>query len=197
MWQVPETRPSILLRVQDPSDQDAWRIFESIYHPAIYRAARKRGLQDADADDVAQVVLAKLSSRPDQFCLDKSRGRFRTWLTRVTENAVIDLLRKQKREASVENGVEHVISDRRSFRDQLEHEYRREVFAWASRVIRSEFTDDVWRSFWMTAVEGHSVSDVAEELKRSVGAVYTSRSRIMQRLKQQVGQFDAEMDKEL
>ncbi len=41
----PPTRYSLLARLTDVDDGDAWRAFESIYQPAIYRYARHRGLQ--------------------------------------------------------------------------------------------------------------------------------------------------------
>ena len=56
-----ETRPSLLLRLGDPSDRTAWEEFTSLYWPVIYRLARKRGLQDADAQDLAQKILLTLS----------------------------------------------------------------------------------------------------------------------------------------
>ncbi|HJN10352.1 MAG: hypothetical protein QGG09_11400 [Pirellulaceae bacterium] len=53
MAQLPETRNSLLLKVRDPADADAWIEFAAIYRPVIYRLARRRGLQDADAEDLA------------------------------------------------------------------------------------------------------------------------------------------------
>jgi len=196
VWQVPKTRPSILIRVQDPSDQEAWAIFESIYRPAIYRAARATGLQDADASDIAQVVLTNLSQRTWQFSPDDDRARFRTWLSQVTRNAVTDFYRTQRQDVSFCD-ADHLVLDESEIESQLEHEYRHQVFRWAANIIKPEFSDDAWQSFWRSTVEGVAVDMVAAKLNRSVGSVYTSRSRIMRRLREQVGKFDERLDQEL
>ncbi|MEO1524612.1 MAG: sigma-70 family RNA polymerase sigma factor [Planctomycetota bacterium] len=194
-WQVPETRPSILLRVRDASDHEAWTAFESIYRPAIVRAACLKGLQRADAEDVAQVVLSGLAERPIGFTTDGD-ARFRSWLARVTENAVIDRFRKQGREANLiaESAKDASETD---FTSCFDLEYRREVFQWAAKILRREFSTDTWAAFWNTAVENRSVDEVASELGRSPGSIYSSRTRIMRRLREQVQHFDESLEGEL
>ena len=72
----------------------------------------------------------------------------------------------------------------------LQIEYRREIFQQAASQIRTEFTDDTWNSFWLTAVEGLDVEQAASRLGRSRGSVYASRSRVMKRLKQKVEEYN-------
>ncbi|MEL6105535.1 MAG: sigma-70 family RNA polymerase sigma factor [Planctomycetota bacterium] len=195
-WQVPETRPSILLRVQDSNDHEAWTVFESIYRPAMVRAAKLRGLQPADAEDVAQTILARLSQHPPQFASEAGDAKFRTWLARVTENAVIDKFRKQQRDAAlISRSLES--PDESSFQTCLQLEYQREVFQWAARIIRGEFSEDAWNSFWRTTIERDSVEQVARELERTPGSIYSSRARIMRRLREQVQRFDDSIEAEL
>jgi len=87
---IPDTQASLLIRVKDPLDRDAWLEFSEIYHPVIYRMARRRALQDADALDLAQTVLASVADKVGDWQHDPERGRFRSWLTTVTKNAIID-----------------------------------------------------------------------------------------------------------
>ena len=47
----PTTRPSLLVRIRDARDAEAWREFVRLYSPLVYRFARRKGLQDADAAD--------------------------------------------------------------------------------------------------------------------------------------------------
>jgi DNA-directed RNA polymerase specialized sigma24 family protein len=75
-----ETRPSLLLRLREPADQEAWRHFVDAYGPMVYRYARQRGLQDADAADLTQIVLLQVSGSVRRFDYDPQRGRFRGWL---------------------------------------------------------------------------------------------------------------------
>ena len=68
---VPETRPSLILRVRDPNDADAWNQFATLYRPVILRLAHRKGIQAADAEDLAQQVLLSVEEaierwQPDQ-----------------------------------------------------------------------------------------------------------------------------------
>lgn len=58
MTESPEIHASLILRVHDRADQQAWCEFVEIYQPVIYRLARYKGLQHADAEDVVQQVLS-------------------------------------------------------------------------------------------------------------------------------------------
>jgi len=77
------TRPSLLVRIRDLKDGQAWSQFVKIYSPLIYRYARRCGLQDADAADVTQEVLRKVSRSIGQFEYDRQKGSFRGWLISV------------------------------------------------------------------------------------------------------------------
>ena len=73
MSDSPETRPSLLVRLRDPPDEQAWGEFVEIYEPLVYRLARRRGFQDADARELVQDVLGyrgicdrTLEPRPNQ-----------------------------------------------------------------------------------------------------------------------------------
>ena len=76
----------------------------------------------------------------------------------------------------------------------LQVEFRREVFARAAQQIRGEFSDDTWMSFWLTAVDGLEIEAAAEQLGRTRGSVYASRSRVIKRLKRAVDEFCSEIE---
>src|SRR5688572_18449843 len=59
---ISDTRPSLLKRVRDPRDAEAWRQFEGRYGELVLAYCRARGLQPCDAEDVRQLVMAKLVS---------------------------------------------------------------------------------------------------------------------------------------
>lgn len=192
---VPETRPSLLIRVRDPADQPAWHEFVEIYWPVIVRLARQNGLQESDAEDVAQEVLLAVAKAVEQREHDPKRAKFRTWLYRVAHNASLNALTRGRPDRgsgdsallAVLNGLE---SQRGSASDLLRLEYRREVFRWAARQVRQEFQQATWDAFWLTAVEGCSVDVVAKKLAKNQGAVYAARSRIMRRIQEKVTEYE-------
>lgn len=65
-------------------------------------------------------------------------------------------------------------------------ESRREAMRWAADEIRSEFTEVTWAMFWLTAIEGVAVAEVAQQQNKTPGAVYMARFKVMQRLKEKV-----------
>ncbi len=189
MTDFPDTSMSLLLRIQNASDHDAWREFETIYRPVIYRIARKRGYQDADAQDVAQKVMVKIARRIQHFQWNNGSARFSTWLTTVCRNCLIDEFRSASGNAAggttnLER-LSQVANDDISV-DDIEWEHRRQVFRHAAREVAHQVEADTWRAFWETAVEGRAARQVATELGMSIGSVYTARCRVIQRLRAKV-----------
>ncbi len=193
MTDFPDTRMSLLLRIRDSGDHDAWREFETIYRPVIYRIARKRGYQDADAQDVAQKVMVKIARRVQHFHRDNGSARFSTWLTTVCRNCLIDEFRSASHDAvggttNLER-LSQLGSDDVSV-DDIEREHRRQVFRHAAREVAHQVEADTWRAFWETAVEGRAASQVAVDLEMTVGSVYTARCRVIQRLRAKVTEYE-------
>ncbi len=86
------TSPSLLSRVRDPADKAAWRQFDARYGGMIVRFGRRCGLQHADAEDIRQIVMVRLSKALRSFRYAPQRGKFRTFLGRVVRNEVFRLL---------------------------------------------------------------------------------------------------------
>ena len=194
---TPETRASLLIRVRDPADQAAWHEFVEIYRPIILRLARQKGMQEADADDVAQQVLVAVAKAVEQRGHDPKRAKFRTWLHRVAHNAILNALTRGKPDrGSGDSALLALLNQHKSHAgpdsDLLRLEYRREVFRWAARQVRKEFHQATWNAFWLTAVEGRDVEVVAEELAKSRGAIYNARSRVMRRIQEKVTEYEQE-----
>jgi RNA polymerase sigma-70 factor (ECF subfamily) len=193
----PETRPSLLIRIKDQADAAAWSEFTEIYRPLIFRLACHRGLQPADADDLAQQVLSAVARAIVRWQDDPARARFRTWLHRVATNAILNALTRGPADRGTgDSALQALLNQHPAAEgptsDFLRLEHRRDVFRWAARQIRSEFHPSTWDAFWLTAVEGRATDDVARELKLSRGSVYAARCRVMRRLREKVCDWDAE-----
>jgi RNA polymerase sigma factor (sigma-70 family) len=194
----PETRASLLLRVRDPTDQAAWHEFVEIYRPVIIRLALHKGMQQADADDVAQIVLTAVAKAIEQREHDPKRAKFRTWLRQVAHNAILNALtRRRPDQGSGDSAVMALLNQHVSSTgpesDLLRLEHRREVFRWATRQIRGEFHCATWNAFWLTAVEGRPVEAVADELEKNRGAIYAARCRVMRRIQEEIAEYEQDI----
>ena len=197
MNSTPEIRASLLIRVRDPADQAAWHEFVEIYRPVILRLARQKGLQEADAEDVAQDVLVAVAKAVELREHDRKRAKFRTWLNRVAHNAILNALTRGRPDrGSGDSALLAVLNQHESHTgpdsDLLRLEYRREVFRWAVRQVRKEFHQATWDAFWLTAVEGRPVEAVAQQLAKNPGAIYATRSRVIRRIRQKVAEYEQE-----
>src|SRR5215212_12089311 len=99
MNESPVTRPSLLLRVRNPRDSRAWSSFVELYTPVVFNFCRNRGLQAADAADVAQEVMRSIAGAIGRFDYDPDKGSFRDWIFRVTRNKLTDFTRRRPRQA--------------------------------------------------------------------------------------------------
>src|ERR1700676_5432926 len=100
MAEIPATRASLLVRLRDSQDHDAWREFVRLYAPVVYRFARRKGLQDADAADLTQEVLRGVSSSVRAF--DPQFGLFRSWLFTLAHRRLYDFVQRCERDQTVQ-----------------------------------------------------------------------------------------------
>ncbi len=74
MSEFPETQSLLMANIQSLENREAWSEFVQIYRPVIYRMARRRGMQDADAQDLTQDVLVRISKSIDRWNRNKGFG---------------------------------------------------------------------------------------------------------------------------
>ncbi len=189
--EFPDTRASLLVDIRDPANGHAWAVFSALYRPVVYRMARRRGLQDADAQDLTQKVLLSVSRAIGEWDEDQDRGRFRHWLSRVTRNAIIDAFRRIKPDAPTGGStIARVLNQSSAAQEtEIDYEYERALFRRAAGAVQNEFQDSTWTAFWRTTVDDEAIAVVAKELNQTPGAIYTARSRVMKRLKQVVDEL--------
>jgi RNA polymerase sigma-70 factor, ECF subfamily len=190
MPEFPDTSHSLIARVKDLGDGAAWTEFLEIYQPVVFRMARRRGLQDADAQDVMQQVFLSISKSIEGWTPSDMQPPFRAWLTTIARNAITKALTRRPRDAAT--GSTSMIElldaqpDPQATTAEILAEARKELIRWATEQIRSEFSEATWNAFWRTAIEGVPIAEVAKSTGRSAGAVYVARYRVIARLKEKV-----------
>ncbi|MEM7386768.1 MAG: sigma-70 family RNA polymerase sigma factor, partial [Verrucomicrobiota bacterium] len=178
-----DTRQTLLLRIRDPEDREAWELFVELYTPLVYQFCTKRGLQGADASDVAQEVMRTVSRAIGNFDYDARRGTFRSWFFTVARSRLNDYFRKRQREPAKTN--ETVVLNSLPENpasgeiEQWELDYRRRMFQWAASRVKRKVAVNTWQAFWLTMVEEKEASDVAGQLGMTRGGVYVAKCRVI------------------
>lgn len=194
-YSSPETRASLILRLQNVEDFEAWSRFESIYAPVIYRVATRHGLQPSDAENVIQEVLLRVAKSVGQWIESSSNGPFRAWLLTIARNETVRLISRSASQPAGFGAGSHdpnwkELATSESVQSQLDIEYQREVFLWAAEQVRGRVAETTWLAFWLTHVEGLSIDEAASRLGVKAGNIYFGRSRVMHRLKLLVQEFE-------
>jgi RNA polymerase sigma-70 factor (ECF subfamily) len=190
--QAPGTRVSLIVRLRDATDEAAWQEFVALYEPLIYRLARRKGLQDADARDLCQEVFRAVARAIERW--DPGQCGFRPWLFCITRNLLVNFLTRPSHRrlgsgaTSVQDLLESQAAPDPSATALFELEYRMRLFRWAAEQVKDEFMPATWRAFWQTAVDACPSAEVAAELGISIGAVYIARSRVLARIKKRIEQ---------
>ena len=192
----PTTRASLLLRLRDSQDHEAWVEFVSLYEPVAYRILRRHGLQDADAREVMQELLMAVSRSIDRWDPAKERGSFRGWLRRVARNLVINWLKQRERRVIATGGsdlqamLDLLPADSGPETVEFDQELRRALFQRAAEQVRGEVRPSTWQAFWETGVLGTSPTDAAKKLGMSVGAIRVAKCRVLARLQASVNEME-------
>lgn len=185
------TSLTLLQRVRD-RDEEAWRRLMHLYGPLVLRWCGHGGVVGQDADDVQQEVFQAVATGLDSFRRDREGDTFRGWLRGITRNKVLDHYRRRERIPEAQGGTD-AYRQLQSLADQawpddtgddLDGVYHR-----ALELVKGEFEERTWDAFWRAAVEGQSPDLIAADLGVTAAAVRKAKSRVLHRLREELGEL--------
>ena len=191
------TRLSLLGRLRlTPTDEQAWSEFVERYGRQVYAWCRQWGLQEADAEDVTQSVLADLARQMRTFEYQPS-GRFRSWLRTIAHRAWCDLLasRKAANTGSGDSAVLGLLNSVEAREDLLKHldsECERELLEAAMNQVQQRVEPNTWEAFRLTAQEGRAGAETAQRLWLQVAAVFKAKSRVQKMIREEVAKLEGD-----
>jgi RNA polymerase sigma-70 factor (ECF subfamily) len=121
-------------------------------------------------------------------------GGFRAWLQVITRNKIGDYLRRWGGEARGQGGTAaqgelQQIAESSDSVSAADMEAQDNLLPHrALDLVRSEFADRTWQAFWLVVVEGGLPAEVARQLGMTLAAVYMAKSRVLGRLRQELGE---------
>jgi RNA polymerase sigma-70 factor, ECF subfamily len=179
-------------RVHDPS---AWERIVRLYAPLVASWCRRWGVSEQDMGDLLQDVFSAVACHLNQFRKEQPGDTFRGWISTIARNKVRDHFRRRAGEPAAAGGTEachHMqqIPDPETLEDVLEcsdDPLFGELLLKALESIRGEFHERTWQAFWSVAIDGRPAVDVGAELEMKPGAVRVAKSRVLLRLRRELG----------
>jgi RNA polymerase sigma-70 factor (ECF subfamily) len=197
MLEVSRTTTVLLEGLRDPANAEAWATFDRLYRPIVIGFARRLGLSESDAADVAQETMAQFVQEYRDNRYDRSRGRLRSWLIALTKTRVATMRRNEARRRNWRGDSAFIdLADEVQLTRIWDDERRTVVLRNALDVLRgkSRTSDTTIRAFECLVLNRMPPSAVATELGISTHDVYLAKSRITQRLREIIVAIDADFD---
>ena len=189
------TRSSVLQAVADTGNEAAWNRLFDLYAGFVYSIARRKGLNDADADDIVQVVFADLARNLPAFRYDREKGRFRSYLMGLVNWRVMDRLKAAKRDAELKADFWEEMKAVGPCDDEFsEREWQAAAMEEALRRIKSDVRPEHYAAFVASAVEGQDTEAVMALSGLSRDNLYQIRKRLTAKLRETVASVLTEMD---
>lgn len=191
-YSTSQTSFTLLARVRE-SDQEAWQGLVSIYGPLVFYWCRQYQLSESDVADIVQEVFLAVHRSIQRFDRDAESGSFRGWLLTITRNKVMDLYRRRAGEHTAPGGsdaqrrLRELPDPELSLLDSDSSPVLGRLLHRALERIRDEFAESTWTAFWRVTIDGRSPQDVAEELQVRTSVVYNAKSRVLKRLRSELG----------
>ena len=190
------TRSSVIRAVADTENAAAWNRLFDLYAGFVYSIVRRKGLNDADADDIVQMVFADLARNLPSFKYDQEKGRFRPYLAALVKWRVIDRLKAVRRDADLKADFMEEAKSAATTEDEdfEEREWQSAAMEETLRRIKPEVRPEHYAAFVASAVEGQDTDVVTKLYGISRDSLYQIRKRLTVKLREKLAEVRAEMD---
>lgn len=186
------TSPSLLIRLRQTSDEEAWGKLYSLYTPMIMAFCTKKGCTYDMSCDVVQETFMRLMRVMNNFEYDRNKGKFRSFLFKVVASRINDIYRKRKRMVNCGTDTQHAALMNKEDENQShpldgwDEQFEETLLVKALERVRIKVTETTFRSFCLSVIEDRPVDYVSEKLDILPNAIYQHRSRVMNLLKKEV-----------
>jgi RNA polymerase sigma factor (sigma-70 family) len=193
------TRLTLLQRAQNPDDEQAWVEFETYYRKFIQMILRQMNLNQNDIDDLLQEILLRIWKKLPELEYDEKRARFRTWMSHLIRNKVIDHFRKVKRLSAKqdmilgEKGNLTAIVSEPDLEEIFKKEWESYIVELAMQRISGHFSERAMQAFQMT-MENISYARIGEELGIKENSAIKLKNRVKTRLIKEIQMLKLELE---
>lgn len=198
-----QTRASLLVRLRDLDDAESWNQFYRTYERAVRGLARKRGLTDAEAEEVAQEVFKRIAETIHGFEPASRSGSFRRWLFQLARWRSQDKIRERGRLVMEPIGDPTTGRDPKIQRlaapdgieENLEADARRQLIHVALERLKRKVNPRDLQIFQLLIVEEWPVTKVARFFRILPPSVYVVRHRVGRMLRAELDGIERDLQR--
>jgi RNA polymerase sigma-70 factor (ECF subfamily) len=187
------TRATLLLRIRNPRDTQAWAEFHDLYAPLLYRYARARGLSHEDAEDVQSTCYETIVRQIRQFDYQKEKGGFKAWLRTFVNRRVIDLMRKRREPLADSHELNELPAREPSLDELWEEQWRQQHLLYCVEQVSGDVPEATFQAFQMLVRDHCSVQDVCDRLGLNTNQVYKAKARVVELVRARMAAIDSEV----
>jgi RNA polymerase sigma-70 factor (ECF subfamily) len=180
------TSRTLLDRLRNRHDSQAWQLWLTVYEPWLRDWLRMHRLQPADVDDLLQNILVVVSQKLPTFVHSGQPGAFRAWLRRILVNEVRNFLRGRQRQTTdaATDWLDLLEDNSSELSRQWDSEHDQQVTRRLLAAIQPDFAEQTWEVFRLLVLEDRPAAEVAQSFGMTLNAVYVARSRVLKRLRE-------------
>jgi RNA polymerase sigma-70 factor (ECF subfamily) len=188
------TSQSLLIRLA-ASEPDAWDRLVKLYSPLVAHWCRQWGVRGDAREDLTQEVFAAVAHGMGSYARNRPEASFRAWIRGITRHKLQDHFRRTGMQAEGGTAAMARLRDVPESQDEPDlSESDDQVTALYGRaldLVRNQFEERTWNAFWKVAMENRSPAEVATEMGLTPSTVRQAKSRILRRLKEELGELIA------
>jgi len=180
------TRSTLLVRLKDLDNQQAWQEFYDMYWALLFNFARRAGLSEQDAEEVVMDTVETVARKIEEFEYNRNTGRFKSWLLTIVRFKLGDRFRKQKRLAQrgemvdLDSMEESQIADPQGV--ELEKlwdtEWQKRLIDMALERVKQLVGHRQYQIFYCYVIQEQKAEEVADFLNVSKAQVYVAKNRV-------------------
>jgi len=186
-----DTATSFVFRLSQ-SDPRAWEDFAVHYSRMMRKWMKPWKIPADDVDDILQDTYLRVLGSVSGF-RHQGPGTFRAWLKRVSRSCWLKVVEQSAFRRNVSLDVEASLSEETmiSIDREIDMLIEREYLRYAVERTRRRVSKQVWEVYRLTALDGKAGEEVASELGVSLDVVYKSKSRFLERLKEELSELES------
>ena len=190
----PGSVSSTLLERLKARRPEAWQRLVDLYGPVVYRWCRWSGVGAGDVPDVVQEVFTAIATHIAGFHRQRPGDSFTGWMRTITRNKVYDHFRQRQGHPQALGGSDAQaallrVREPPAAGPESPPGAEAAILPQALELVRAEFENRTWEAFWRAVIEGQSPAHIAADLGMSVQAVYQAKSRVLRRLRRELGEL--------